>query len=443
MHRSDVPAVEATRHRQCILVLGMHRSGTLALAGVLVKQGAGSPESLMVATDHNATGYFESEAIVQFNNGVLKRLDLSWDSWKPVPAVLEDAEDLLQEAVRLLDREFGGLSVFVLKDPRVCLLARFWQEAITRSGAEVKIVHTHRSPISVAASLTSRDRFSKAYGLLLWLRYTVEAEAGSRGLPRSFTSFDRVLKAWATESDKLCHELGLSLPAETAGEAAQHLDAGLLNFSADMAGEEWLALPERIRTVYAIFEKWAASGEDAADYPVLDSIRAGFDAECALYADMAQDGVYLRRVLVERIAVAADSALRVDEVAQALDRRHQDFSEALRVAERLRSELAVTMAVPERLMTDAAQAQAAASRMMQEQVILKNMVLAQKDLVQAEKDLRRAQTEKVRALGQERDRIRQDYRALQQKLEQMRSSISWRLTLPLRAVRAVMRRKAR
>lgn len=436
MHRSDVPAVEATRHRQCILVLGMHLSGTSALAGGLVKQGAGSPESLMVATDHNATGYFESEAIVQFNNGVLKRLGLSWDSWKPVPAVLEDAEDLLQEAVRLLDREFGGLSVFVLKDPRVCLLARFWQEAITRSGAEVKIVHTHRSPISVAASLTSRDRFSKAYGLLLWLRYTVEAEAGSRGLPRSFTSFDRVLKAWATESDKLCHELGLSLPAETAGEAAQHLDAGLLNFSADMAGEAWLALPERIRTVYAIFEKWAASGEDAADYQMLDAARAGFDAECALYADMAQDGVYLRRVLTEKIAVAADSALRVDEVALDLDRRNQDFSEALRVAVRLRSELAEARAVPERLIAEAAQAQAMARRMMQEQVILKNMVLAQKDLL-------RAQTEKTRALGQEKDLLRQDYRVLQQRLSQMRSSISWRLTVPLRALRALVKRTAR
>lgn len=436
MFRSDVPVVETPRQRQCILVLGMQRSGTSALAGVLVKQGAGSPESLMVATAHNATGYFESEAIVQFNNRLLKRLGLSWDSWKPVATTLDDAEALQQEAVRLLDREFGGLPVFVLKDPRVCLLARFWHEAITLSGAEVKIVHTHRNPISVAGSLAARDRFSKAYGVLLWLRYAVEAEAGSRGLTRSFTSFDRVLNAWDTESDKLCRELGLGLSGETAGEAAQHLDTGLLNFSADMAGEEWLALPERVRTVYAIFEKWAASGEDAADYPALDAIRAGFDTECALYADMAQDGVYLRRVLAEKIVVAADSALRVDEVAQELDRRHQDFSEALRVAERLRSELAVAMAVPERLIVEAAQAQATASRMMQEQVILKNMVLAQKDLVQA-------QTEKARALGLERGRILQDYRASQQKLEQMRSSISWRLTLPLRALRAAMRRKAR
>ena len=41
------------------MVLGMHRSGTSAVAGVLTKLGGGLPKHLMAANWGNERGYFE------------------------------------------------------------------------------------------------------------------------------------------------------------------------------------------------------------------------------------------------------------------------------------------------------------------------------------------------------------------------------------------------
>lgn len=45
---------------QAIIVLGMHRSGTSALAGALAKLGAGLPARLMSENQYNPKGYFET-----------------------------------------------------------------------------------------------------------------------------------------------------------------------------------------------------------------------------------------------------------------------------------------------------------------------------------------------------------------------------------------------
>lgn len=49
--------------KTAIIVLGMHRSGTSALTGVLGHLGVALPQDLMAPTDMNAKGFFESNRI--------------------------------------------------------------------------------------------------------------------------------------------------------------------------------------------------------------------------------------------------------------------------------------------------------------------------------------------------------------------------------------------
>ena len=68
--------------RTAYLVLGMHRSGTSALANVLALAGASLPREVMPADSHNARGYFEPWRIAVFNDRRLAAAGTSWiSSW--------------------------------------------------------------------------------------------------------------------------------------------------------------------------------------------------------------------------------------------------------------------------------------------------------------------------------------------------------------------------
>ena len=69
--------------RRAILVLGMHRSGTSALAGVLSLCGASLPATLLPPADYNPKGFFESGAIVRAHQRLLAELEFSWDDSVP------------------------------------------------------------------------------------------------------------------------------------------------------------------------------------------------------------------------------------------------------------------------------------------------------------------------------------------------------------------------
>ena len=60
-----------SRPRAALFVLGMHRSGTSAIAGTLAIVGAKAPRTLMAANSGNARGYWESVRLVELNDEIL------------------------------------------------------------------------------------------------------------------------------------------------------------------------------------------------------------------------------------------------------------------------------------------------------------------------------------------------------------------------------------
>jgi hypothetical protein len=57
-----------------VLIVGMHRSGTSAVSGMLHKLGVAVPEDLHPADEHNERGYFEPERIINFHERLLGKL---------------------------------------------------------------------------------------------------------------------------------------------------------------------------------------------------------------------------------------------------------------------------------------------------------------------------------------------------------------------------------
>jgi hypothetical protein len=64
--------------RKCIMVLGMHRSGTSALTGVLGLLDIYLGSELIQADPANSKGYFENSKINTFNEELLNSMDSSW-----------------------------------------------------------------------------------------------------------------------------------------------------------------------------------------------------------------------------------------------------------------------------------------------------------------------------------------------------------------------------
>ena len=74
-----VPASLPVQQRRCVLVFGMHRAGTSALARVLSLRGAELPGRVLPANTGNPTGYWEPESVVQFNDRLLEYFGVEWN----------------------------------------------------------------------------------------------------------------------------------------------------------------------------------------------------------------------------------------------------------------------------------------------------------------------------------------------------------------------------
>lgn len=159
------------------IVLGMHRSGTSALTGLLDWLGfhAGPDDRLMGE-------YWEHQELHAIDEEILAVLGGSWDDALEIdPRRLGDAARArLLPRARALVRQLDSYGPWVVKDPRLCLLLPFWRELLERP----LCILVYRDPLSVARSLAHRDGLPILVGIALWEHYNRAALAASQGLPR-------------------------------------------------------------------------------------------------------------------------------------------------------------------------------------------------------------------------------------------------------------------
>jgi hypothetical protein len=180
-----------------ILVLGMHRGGTSALAGSLAALGVHMGETLLDAIKgENDRGFWENQPVVEIHDRLLASLRTSWDDPRPLPAdwlQMPEVDGFRQEIIQALQDDCLKYSLWGLKDPRLCKLLPLWLEILQELEAPCVFVHIHRHPAEVALSLERRNGFSQAKSGLLWVEHNLNAEKWTRGQQRIFISYDQLL----------------------------------------------------------------------------------------------------------------------------------------------------------------------------------------------------------------------------------------------------------
>ena len=207
-----------------LVVLGMHRSGTSALAGVLGQLGARLPKNLIPATENNPAGYFESEVLYRLHDEMLEQAGTRWDDPSPFPARWfgsAAAKTWTRRMVELCRDEFGESDLFVLKDPRICRLVPFWAEVLREIGAEPRYLLAVRNPLETARSVEAAESDPENVARILWLDYFLSAERDTRNRPRCFVAYDALLADWRKTRDTFQQVLGVTLPRTSRGAEAE------------------------------------------------------------------------------------------------------------------------------------------------------------------------------------------------------------------------------
>lgn len=217
---------------RCVLtrltvVLGMHRSGTSAVANLIGRSGCSLPRTLMPPQADNPRGFAESLPLVRFNNALLKRLDRTWSDARPLSRIsFEDSKwsELRAEANALLLAQCDDSGSMVFKDPRVCRLLPFWLPIF--DAYDTRYVFVVRNPLEIAASLSRRNGSERGHAEALWMAHVFECFAALGARPLMAVRYEDLLVDSVRTAASLSAWLGLG-PASATSLVAAELDSGL------------------------------------------------------------------------------------------------------------------------------------------------------------------------------------------------------------------------
>ena len=160
---------------KCVIVLGMHRSGTSVLTHAIETLGAHLGSQLIAANEGNEKGYFENISIVRQNDKILKSLDCNWDSLS-IPNLTND--QIAEYSVSLTDlllSEYKNIDFWGIKDPRLIRLNNIWQSVFKNLNIMPYYLLANRNPFEVANSLYVRNKIPISISLLLWVQHQVDS----------------------------------------------------------------------------------------------------------------------------------------------------------------------------------------------------------------------------------------------------------------------------
>lgn len=351
-------AVGADRAPVCLLILGMHRSGTSAVARIMSIAGAALPVRLMGAGVGNETGHWEPLRVMELNDALLKEVGSSWDDWRPFDPsrLLASRRDQVKRDIRaILEADYPNASLFVVKEPRICRFASLYLEALKEAGCGVRVVLPFRNPIEVCASLQKRTEVwspdhTRVHAMLMWLRHVLEAEHASRHVARAFVSYERLLREPVATFSALTDQLGIAWPY-AIGDVSERIEEFLApELRHNRSSAEKVLLDPVLR-------QWAAEAFEALlvlernpdslhALETLDKIRAELDAASPILELLQDENQRALAALHEQHAAAAarsESAQR--EATAQLDAQAKEAAELKLALSALRKEADQTASI--------------------------------------------------------------------------------------------------
>ena len=284
---TDMHEAQAVEQRQVLLVLGMHRSGTSLLSGLLAEAGVEQGRHLMPPSSDNPSGFWENQKIVELHERVLKSFGQSWASWKPLPRNWrhhDKVKRLRTELRALIIEEFGDKNLISIKDPRLCRLLPMWHDLADEMGLSLFFAIIHRSMPEVTASLRHRDGMGRAQAEALWLRYNMDLLRGIQGMPQVRTSYETLL----SDPEVVLRDISQLLGRDLNVSDSDLLDPGLRHHNAGRAP----AMPQWAELV----QSWLG---DQRLSPVPDTL----EVLMPLVADLADSEQLLHRTQLRDVEI--------------------------------------------------------------------------------------------------------------------------------------------
>ena len=183
--------------RHFVFVLGMHRSGTSALTGMLAQADFTAPSDLMPATVANPKGYWESLGIMGINEAFLAEMESHWSSSLPLPTGWSEsisARRWRTSLINMISEAFSGAKLTTIKDPRFCKLIMGLEPWFESRLIDTSFLIPIRHPLEVANSLLQAEGIDLYKALRLWIKSIFMTEQATRGHRRKFISFDVLIQ---------------------------------------------------------------------------------------------------------------------------------------------------------------------------------------------------------------------------------------------------------
>jgi hypothetical protein len=448
--------------RTCLVVLGMHRSGTSALTGTLGILGATLPNDLLGSHPSNVKGHFESYPIYVLNEQFLTALNTYWYDVAPIDFSTIDSATLDRfrtELVGTLQTAFDKSSLFALKDPRISRLFPLTVSALEELGASVRVIICVRNPLEVAKSLEARDAMALSHGLALWLRYMLEAELHSRGLPRVFVQFSDLLQDWRSVVAQIEQRLGVALPRcqTSADEVSAFLDKSLRH----QLAEENVRQHPSAWACYQAFVELVHNPDDSHLEHQLDQLRITFDQHSQLFGEVVKEYYRELRDIWPRLSAAEEKFEELEKLKQQqvleLEARISAAEEKFEELEKLKQQQVVEL---EARISAAQEKFEELEKLRQQQVLeLEARISATEEKIEELEKLKQRKVlelevlgEHVESLGREVESLREQNSLIRKKMQRLKgknrkkiaklkqektailASRSWRLTAPLRKI---------
>ncbi|HEY0229807.1 MAG TPA: sulfotransferase, partial [Dokdonella sp.] len=325
-----------------ILVLGMHRGGTSAMAGLLHLLGFDSGPSLMPAVEGvNRKGFWEHVDVYRIHERLFAAFGRSIFDPREMPAGWREHPEFqsaVGEVRALIERDFAAAARWVVKDPRLCKFAPVWIEAFASLGIRTRVVMIARHPAEIARSTRAvgwSDSTARIH--LCWLQYMFEAERTTRAALRSCVNYSDLLADWRTQIARIGQDLGIEWPAleeERAGEIDLFLDARERHHveSAVLHADAEDTLPTLVADLHETFRDHAGDGDLWTRVATLGDIYRRGEAVFGPCLDQDIIDLTLTRLAMEQQRASIAQSLQNDVVVIRYRRADENYRDEVLTA---------------------------------------------------------------------------------------------------------------
>ena len=188
--------------KSVVVILGMHRSGTSCLAGLLESNGLHLGD-VKTYSPHNKKGNREKPLIFELLESVVNE---NGGGWLNPPSEIKWSTKQLDSLNKLIEL-YSEYDVWGFKDPRTLFTFNGWLESLPKEC--FKFVGSFRHPIIVARSLEKRNNIPLEDGIELWSTYNKRLLQFIEESNASVINFDLSRDEYYKSFVQVCNNIGL------------------------------------------------------------------------------------------------------------------------------------------------------------------------------------------------------------------------------------------